>query len=118
VLAEFVLALPEQYIIAADGTSKSVFRAAMRGLVPDAILDRRDKIGFATPELRWLGELGGWVERILAAETVDAIPALVPQAVTEEWRGILAGSRRFDWHVWRWINLIRWSERFAVSYEI
>ncbi len=26
----------------------------MRGLVPDEILDRRDKIGFQTPETDWL----------------------------------------------------------------
>ena len=32
--AEFVLRLPEEHILANDGTTKSVFRAAMRGIVP------------------------------------------------------------------------------------
>ena len=40
----------QSIFVVGDGTSKSVFRQAMRGIVPDAILDRRDKIGFATPE--------------------------------------------------------------------
>ena len=57
-LAEFVFSLPERFLIAADGTSKSVLRAALRGLVPDAVLDRRDKIGFQTPEPNWLERIG------------------------------------------------------------
>ena len=37
------------------GETKRVLRAAMRGIVPDAILDRRDKTGFITPgHIRWL----------------------------------------------------------------
>ncbi|MCU0329363.1 MAG: asparagine synthase (glutamine-hydrolyzing) [Candidatus Kapabacteria bacterium] len=51
------------------GETKRVLRAAMRGIVPDAILDRKDKTGFITPgHTRWLrGELrylldGSWKE--------------------------------------------------------
>lgn len=37
------------------GESKRVLRSAMRGVVPDAILDRRDKTGFITPgHIAWL----------------------------------------------------------------
>lgn len=37
------------------GQTKRVLRAAMRGIVPDAILDRRDKTGFITPgHIKWL----------------------------------------------------------------
>src|SRR5205807_3214015 len=49
-LVDFLLRLPEEHLIGRDGTTKNVFRQAMRGLVPDTILDRRDKIGFQTPE--------------------------------------------------------------------
>lgn len=52
--AELLLSLPEEYLIASNGETKHVFRAAMRGIVPDDVLDRRDKIGFATPEKDWL----------------------------------------------------------------
>jgi asparagine synthase (glutamine-hydrolysing) len=51
------------------GETKRVLRSAMRGIVPDAILDRKDKTGFITPgHTRWLrGELrylleGSWKE--------------------------------------------------------
>jgi asparagine synthase (glutamine-hydrolysing) len=115
-LAEFVLRLPEEYLIAADGTSKHVFRQAMRGLVPDAVLDRRDKIGFATPELRWLKALRPWVEATLASQRARAIPALNLPAMRREWRCVVEGRRPFDFRVWRWVNLIRWAERFDVSF--
>ena len=57
-LTEFVMTLPEEWLIGADGTSKRVLREAVRGLVPDSIVDRRDKVGFETPEASWLGRLG------------------------------------------------------------
>src|SRR4029077_19874850 len=56
-LAEFILQLPEEYLISPEGTTKNVFRLAMQGLVPEAILGRKDKIGFATPEQSWLAQL-------------------------------------------------------------
>ncbi len=113
-LAGFVLRLPEEHLIGRDGTSKNVFRRAMRGLVPDAILDRRDKIGFSTPEQPWLTTLRPWVEKTLAGERAQAIAALNLPRVRAQWQAILAGKQRFDCRVWRWVNLIRWAERFDV----
>ena len=115
-LVDFVLSLPEAYIIGADGTSKHVFRAAMRGLVPNAILDRRDKIGFATPERQWLGAVAPWVDRLLAHEAARRIPALDHAAMLGHWHAIRDGRRPYDPAVWRWINLIEWTRRWEVSY--
>ena len=114
--AELVLRLPEEHLLAADGTSKNVFRAAMRGIVPDAILQRRDKIGFATPEKRWLHKLRPWVDTTLASERARRIPALNLAAVERDWRAVQAGRARFDFRIWRWVNLIRWAERFDVKF--
>jgi asparagine synthase (glutamine-hydrolysing) len=115
-LVEFVASLPEEYLLDGDGTTKAVFRAAMRGLVPDAILDRRDKIGFATPEQRWLATLRPWVDELLAGDAAAGIPALRLGPARLHWQAVRNGQKPFDWSVWRWLNLIRWSERNAVSY--
>lgn len=116
-LAQFVLSLPEGYLLAPDGTSKAVFREAMRGLVPEGVLARKDKIGFATPELRWLRALGPWVEALLQGEALRSIPALRPEEVLKEWREVAEGRKRFDFRVWRWVNLVAWSEAFGVAYD-
>jgi asparagine synthase (glutamine-hydrolysing) len=116
--ANFALSLPEEYIIAPDGTSKAVFRRAMRGIVPDAVLDRRDKIGFATPEYNWLTTLlRPWVEGTLNSEAAALLPALNAKEMQLEWGGIVQGRKPFDWHVWRWLNLIQWARQFEVRFE-
>jgi asparagine synthase (glutamine-hydrolysing) len=114
--ADFLLRLPEEYILGRDGTSKSVFRQAMRGIVPDAILDRRDKIGFATPEQTWLKTLRPWVDETLASEQARRIEALNLPAMQRDWNAVLAGHARFDFRIWRWVNLIRWADRFNVDF--
>lgn len=114
-LAQFLFSLPEEYLIARDGTSKAVFRAAMRDVVPNAVLDRRDKIGFATPERDWLVRLRPWGDEILAGEA--APPVLRIDRIREEWQAVLAGHGRFDFRVWRWINMIVWAQQFDVSFE-
>ena len=115
-LVEFIFTLPEHFLIADDGTNKSILRAALRGLVPDAILDRRDKIGFATPERGWLQRLDGWVTPILASDAARAIPALRIEPLLSEWTAVRAGRRTLRSHVWRWLNLIRWAEQTGVRF--
>ena len=114
-ISDFVFRLPEQHLIGADGTSKSVFRAAMRGLVPDAILDRKDKIGFATPERQWFQALRPWIGDVLTAADPAGVPVLKLDAVRSELDEVLDGRHAFGWHIWRWINLIRWTELYNVD---
>ena len=94
-LAEFLLRLPEDFLLGRDGTTKRVFRQAMRGIVPDAILDRRDKIGFATPEQRWLTTLRPWVEQALASDWAKSVGALNVHAMQRDWHAMLAGRATF-----------------------
>lgn len=115
-LVDFALSLPEHYLVADDGTCKAVFREAMRGLVPDQILDRRDKIGFSTPEAQWLTTLDAWIRPMLQSDAARAVPALNAVQVRDAWDETITGRRRFDFHLWRIFNLIYWSEQLNVSY--
>lgn len=108
--AELMLSMPEHYLISPNGETKSVFRAAMRGIVPDQILDRRDKIGFQTPEKAWLFSMADTVRGWLADDI--KVPFLDQSAVVREFEAILAGRQAFSWQVWRWINFIRWHQQF------
>jgi len=57
-LVEYLLELPTKAKIS-KGQTKALMRNALRGLVPDAILDRRDKMGFVTAQNQWMrGSLG------------------------------------------------------------
>lgn len=109
-LAEFLLSMPEEYLLSDVGETKHLFRAAMRGIVPDQILDRRDKIGFATPELVWLQALAPQIDDWLGV--AKEIPFLNHEKVVAMVHDTLAGKRRFTWQVWRLINFCRWMQLF------
>jgi asparagine synthase (glutamine-hydrolysing) len=105
-LVEYLYSLPEEYLLNGDGVSKHIFREAMRGIVPNEILDRMDKVGFATPEGDWLIEMDNWVSRELSKAKNMAI--FSEEALSQEWLGVTQGTSKFDWRCWRWLNLINW----------
>jgi len=53
-LVEFAFSLNDDDLIH-KGETKSILRKAMKGIMPDAIVNRKDKKGFVTPgEVKWL----------------------------------------------------------------
>jgi len=88
----------------------------MRGLVPDVVLDRRDKIGFATPDGEWMLKSQKWVDGVLYGEKAHQIPALQLKTVHQNWEAIKRGERPFGLEVWRWVNLIRWGDLMQISF--
>jgi asparagine synthase (glutamine-hydrolysing) len=52
-LVELVFSMPAEAIVR-DGWSRAVLREAFTGVLPDIVRKRRKKIGFTTPEMRWL----------------------------------------------------------------
>jgi len=111
-ISDFALSLPEDQLISSTGTTKSVFRTAMRGIVPDPVLDRSDKIGFAVPDRKWLIELDPWVKNILKGGIQLNLPFINHAEMNKEWDAIAAGKRRFDLNSWRWVNFLEWARRF------
>ena len=109
-MADFLLSLPESYLISPKGETKHVFRAAMRGIVPDEVLDRRDKIGFSTPEQEWLSAMAktaqGWLR-----DSSD-LPFIRKDEMLKQFARIVSGEREFSWQAWRWINFARWHDHF------
>ena len=60
-LAEFAFGLPPDLLLK-GATTKIVLRESMRGIVPDQILDRKDKLAYAPPQHQWNhGPLRDWI---------------------------------------------------------
>lgn len=106
-LADFLFSLPEDYLISKSGETKSVFRAAMRGIVPDEILDRRDKIGFATPEFEWLKNAFSSNTNWISEDEQD-LSFLRHDVIRKRLNQVFLGEIPFTSQVWRWINFYRW----------
>jgi asparagine synthase (glutamine-hydrolysing) len=67
-LVEFAATIPADLMLR-QGVTKSIFKRAMRGILPDAVIDR-PKQGFAVPLGRWFrGQLGRFVRDLLLSET-------------------------------------------------
>lgn len=105
-MADFLLGLPEEHLISPQGETKHIFRAAMRGIVPDAILNRRDKVGFETPELEWLRALAPQIREWLSEDTGASF--LDRKQLVAEFDAVIDGRKPFSWQTWRWINFQRW----------
>ena len=108
-LIEFLLSLPSHYLVSSTAETKSVFRAAMRGIVPDEILDRHDKVGFETPQQKWL--ISQW-------ESMESKLQDVPEdSLINFEQAKRAIEKRFDSNemmpeMWRIINYRAWLRTF------
>jgi asparagine synthase (glutamine-hydrolysing) len=116
-IAEFAAGLPDHYLIGPDGIGKLVLRRSLRELVPDQILDRRDKIGFNTPETAWLLALAPWVDGVLDSEAAHAAGPLRSKEARKSWQTGRDQRGGFDPATWRWLNFVRWVDRFAVEVD-
>lgn len=110
--AEFLLSLPEEYLVGQDGQGKSIFREAMDGIAPTGILERRDKIGFETPERDWLLAARPWVEGVLQQPMP---PLLHGGKVAELWQRVRQGREQAARPLWRALNLVKWAEQWQID---
>lgn len=114
-LVEFSLALGNDHKIV-GGDTKRVLRRAMETILPPAVLQRRDKLGFATPEQAWFrGPLKGMMSEGVEA-TLARFPGLFNAAgVRALTADMLDGRKAIDFLLWRIVNLGIWGERFGVG---
>ena len=114
-LVEFTIGLGERHKIV-GGDTKRVLRRAMSGILPEKIRNRRDKLGFTTPEETWFR--GPLREAVLVGieQTLERLPGLLnARGVRAHAADMLEGRRPVDFSLWRIINLGIWSRVFAVS---
>lgn len=105
-IAEFVLSLPEHFLISDEGETKSILRRAMRGVVDDKILDRKDKLGFATDEEKHF-------KRVDESYFLKLLPSELPEFLNQsliiaELNKYKMKGKKYKKVYWRWLNFIIW----------
>jgi asparagine synthase (glutamine-hydrolysing) len=105
-LAELGLSLPASFLYR-RGTTKRILRDVARGLVPDSVLGRTDKVGFEPPQRRWLAEPGlrDHVAAVLLDERSRARGLYDGAAIEADARG---ESWRDPDGIWRAYNVEVW----------
>lgn len=112
-MAELAISLPPEWLVGPDGDTKSIFRDAMRGIVPDTVLDRRDKKGFVTPEKNWLSGNESWIRDLLTAGA--DLPIFARAALLRESELLLKPDAGLHPKLWRWVNIIQWCQQFNLQ---
>jgi asparagine synthase (glutamine-hydrolysing) len=113
--ADFALSLPEEYLIDNCGGSKTIFREAMRGIVPDEILDRKDKIGFLAQDVLWLKNNHQLITS--AIETSRDIDFLNSKNLEKSVSLMLNDSSVYNSQIFRVLNFCHWIKLNGIKYE-
>lgn len=104
---EFAWRLPLEWRIG-PGTGKLLLREALRGLVPEGIIDR-PKQGFAIPVGAWLkGPLRPWAESLLDERRLRAEGFLSPGPIRRKWAEHLAGTHDRQSEIWAAVVFQEW----------
>ncbi|MFL5382936.1 MAG: asparagine synthase (glutamine-hydrolyzing) [Longimicrobiaceae bacterium] len=113
-LVEFVLGLPTAHKIA-GGVTKRVQREGMRGVLPERVRARMDKMGFLTAEEAWARERAPARFVQAAREAVEASAGVVRPAAVAKVERIVSGAEPWEPFAWRLISFGAWVSRFGVA---
>jgi len=95
------------------GTTKVVLREAMRGLIPDIVRRRQDKLGFPTPGSWWFrDEVADEVEQILRSRQFKERGYVQPEAALALLERHEAGQVQADRALWRMVCLELWARLY------
>lgn len=115
-LVDWAIGLPTGIKIS-NGQSKAILRRAMRGTAPDEVLDRRDKMGFVTPQKVWMEEQLGKVMQASFDKPDLRIGSLVNvEALRADLEAYKADDKSTsDSVLFRFFMLEVWMESFDVT---
>ncbi|AGB01284.1 asparagine synthase (glutamine-hydrolyzing) [Methanoregula formicica] len=109
---EYVAALPLNQKIR-HGITKTCLRHAIKGIVPESIRCRMDKMGFVTPEEVWMKEdLRPFILQVLSQDTFRMRPYWDAGAVIRDYLAFLEGKSPYSPEIWRIVNTELWLQKF------
>lgn len=115
-LVEFVFSLGPEYKIR-HGITKYVLRRSMKGILPEEVLARTDKMGFATPLGSWFRTcLKEKVRGIINSDSFQSRPYFDHPKVRDGLNRFLRGEdclgENGHFTVWSWVNLELWLRKY------
>jgi len=107
-VAEFAATMPSN-VKFKDGTMKYILKTAMRQVLPPAILERRDKMGFPTPLTEWVkGEARDFVRAIFSSQKALQRDLIDNRVVLEG----LDQEEKYSRKIWGLLCLELWQQEF------
>ncbi len=95
------------------GRTKAVLRRALGDLLPPLVRDRVDKLGFVTPEARWLrGPLGDLAADVFASRSLAERGFVDAAAARRRLQRHRRGDLNAGFELWRALNVELWARTF------
>jgi len=110
-LLRFLFSLPDEAIIKI-GLNKNILRESIKGLVPEKIRLRRNKIGFTTPEYQWFMRMKNKIYSIFLSESFANRIYFNQTEVLNAFMGFIEGKNEDTMVFWRMLNLEIWMRIF------
>ncbi|HEX6702084.1 MAG TPA: asparagine synthase (glutamine-hydrolyzing) [Gaiellaceae bacterium] len=108
-LVELCFSLPGSELIA-GGRTKDVLRRALGDLLPPIVRDRRDKLGFVTPERVWLrGKLGELAADVFSSRAFAERGFVDAAAARRRLERHRRGEVEAGMELWRALNVELWA---------
>lgn len=106
-LIDYTQSIPQQYKI--QHGPKTILKQAMKGIVPDTILQRR-KMGFAAPMAEWLRESFGRkvYNTIMQSDLVRREKILSAEYIDDLFKAHNSGKMNNSLYLWSLYNLCAW----------
>jgi asparagine synthase (glutamine-hydrolysing) len=99
--------LPTELKIA-NGTTKAILREAVKGIVPDHVLDRK-KLGFPVPIRHWLkNEMYDWVVNVITESQTDYL--IDKQYVLRLLEAHCTGKGDYSRKIWTVLSFMVWHQ--------
>jgi asparagine synthase (glutamine-hydrolysing) len=113
-LIEFLFSIPGNYKIH-NGWSKLLLRESMKGIIPEPIRNRTDKLGFSTPQYQWLKQINvAMKSKIQDLSFLDDAKIVNTEKMFKNWDQIFSNesnSKSADF-IWRYMNFLIWKKVF------
>ncbi len=113
-LVKYLFSLPEEAIIK-NGWNKYILRKSMKDLLPSQIRNRRNKIGFTTPEHEWFMRMKNRIYGIFLSESFASRPYFNQTEVLQAFRKFIEGKNEDTLLFWRVLNVELWLREFIDS---
>lgn len=112
-LVELMYSLPPDELIE-NGMTKVILRRALSDVLPPVVRDRVDKLGFVTPEARFMrSSLGDLAADVFASRSTRERGWVNVKAAQERLARHRTGQLDAGFELWRALNLELWARRFV-----
>ena len=96
------------------GMTKNILRTAMKGILPDKIRERNDKIGFATPADEWFRteKFNSYMSDLFNSKLMRQRGYINIDTAIKLYENHCNRKVNISKEIWKWINLELWFQHF------